>query len=181
MLSQHSEEMIKLPTRVDNVNHNGVLFWKINNYTELYNESLNQEEGQKCIESDAFYTEDGYKMRVLLYPNGVYTSPGLTGDHMSLFIQILKHDNIETLDWPFNHNVSMAVMSQEDDYRNHTRALTKQNGRDAFKKPISGDNFPIGFHGFIYASWLLEAPFMKDDSIIIKVVVVKPDPCVRKQ
>lgn len=172
MLSNYSDEI--------RVSRNGVLIWKIDNYSKIYNDSLNYD-GQLRINSDAFYTEDGYKMRACLYPNGAYTAGGLENEKMSLYFQILKSDNIDDLEWPFNHKVTMTLIDQEYSGCDYTRSLGKPNNPGAFMKPAVGDNCPVGSDEFFRVSCLLEAPYMKDDSIIIKVVVAKPaNACPRR-
>jgi TolA-binding protein len=65
--------------------------------------------------SEPFYThEEGYKMRLVVYPNGKYTR---TDTYISVAIYLMSGKYDDKLDWPVNMTLNVTLLNQLDSHK----------------------------------------------------------------
>ena len=68
--------------------------------------------------SSGFYTSaGGYKFRLVVYPNGADDGEGT---HISCFINLIAGEYDDTLEWPFQGEVTVQLLNQLED-KNHSK------------------------------------------------------------
>ena len=71
--------------------------------------------------SKPFYThEGGYKMRLVVYPNGKYSG---AGTHISVAIYLMSGKFDDKLDWPANVMLTVTLFSQETENKGPVRTF----------------------------------------------------------
>jgi hypothetical protein len=61
--------------------------------------------------SEPFYThEEGYKMRLVVYPNGKYTG---ADTHISVAVYLMSGKFDDKLDWPVNMTLNVTLLNQD--------------------------------------------------------------------
>ena len=113
----------------------------------------------------SFYTStDGYKMCIIVYPNG--SGDGI-GTHVSVYVRILNGRNDKNLAWPFIGTIQIELLNQLADQKHYLRRLifNKEDDTHAGK----GWGYP-GFipHNELHAG---EAQYLKDDTLYFRVSV----------
>ena len=78
---------------------------------------MQRPEKKKALQSDPFYTKNGtdsygYKVKVLIYPNGDGTGKNT---HLSVFIKVIKGEYDAILPWPFKKKVKLELIDQQED------------------------------------------------------------------
>ena len=87
--------------------------FKLSQFTE-------QKEGNEYWCSPGFYSSPGgYKMSLSVYPNG--NSDG-KGTHVSCFIYLMAGEYDDTLEWPFQGEVTIELLNQLED-KNHDKYI----------------------------------------------------------
>ena len=75
--------------------------------------------------SPGFYTSSGgYKMSLLVYPNGT------DGTHLSCFICFMPGEYDDTLEWPFRGVVTVELLNQVEDKNHHSMTITYMYGEN---------------------------------------------------
>ncbi|XP_011405862.1 PREDICTED: TNF receptor-associated factor 5-like [Amphimedon queenslandica] len=145
---------------------------KLNEYTELKEE----EEGWS---SPGFYTSPGgYKMLLRVYPNGLCTGKG-TGTHVSCFIRLEAGEYDDTLEWPFQGEVTIELLNQLED-KNHKKITISFNEStpDTSKQRLWEDIRAGGWgcsqfisHEELDYDLFTNCQYLKDDSLYFRVSV----------
>ncbi|XP_051160726.1 TNF receptor-associated factor 6 isoform X3 [Leptopilina boulardi] len=142
---------------------NGSYIWKL----ELFHEKLNNmmENRMNMFFSPSFYTSTmGYKVcaRINVSHNN--------SDFLSLVLHLVKSENDDTLDWPFEGWISFLLVNPDDTRKNILETAKTQSNLEAFKKPIYNINRrSYGFTEFILIKYL--ESFVKNDTVIIRIDV----------
>ena len=144
---------------------------KLNQYTE-------KKEEEEDWYSPGFYTSPGgYKMSLNVITNG--TSKG-KGTHVSCFICLMAGEYDDTLEWPFQGEVTIELLNQLED-KNHKKYNIQYNEstRDEHKQRLKEGRGTAGGRGytqFISHEQLKHNPvtncqYLKDDSLYFRVSV----------
>ncbi|XP_031550171.1 TNF receptor-associated factor 6-B-like [Actinia tenebrosa] len=148
--------------------------WKINNFTDDLEKAKQPGEGH-LMYSDPLYTDKyGYKMRVILYPNG--DRDDATG-HVSIFIQLLRGEYDAVLPWPFARKITITLLDQKEDLqeRKNVEKTTSYKGMlnnsEAFNRPTTDSNTGLGYKKFISHEELMTENYIVDDTIFLQVEV----------
>ena len=85
--------------------------WKIQNFSEVLRQAKELGGCHSILKSDPFYTEScGYKMQLLLYPNG--NGPGVN-THISVFHCVIEGEYDALLSWPLSTAVKISLIDQQ--------------------------------------------------------------------
>ena len=147
------------------VNRNcGEFLWCIQNWNEKIDWARRGID--TFIYSDPFYSHrNGYKMRLLFFPDGDGTGEGT---HLSLYISIIQGEFDNILQWPFRHEVKFDLINQETGLPHSSRILktTGNPNWDGWKKPTTGENEGIGFHFGYLPNLFRNTAVSKDNQIL---------------
>lgn len=139
--------------------------WKIKNFSEQLRQA---KEGGivKVLKSDPFYTEScGYKMQLLLYPNGNGSGKNT---HMSVFHSVIEGEYDSLLSWPFITAVKVTLIDQQ--------RLLQQNVDYSFthnvtERPKENSRPSLGFPEFVTHEKLKTRRYLVDDTLFLRVVI----------
>ena len=125
------------------------------------------------LESEAFYLNvlqnpvtAGLLLRVLVSATG---EPGadVAVRFLSLFACICRGQYDDLLKWPFQGRLSLTLLDQSS-MRRHLKKYITYPDQEAFKRPSSERNAPIGFCDFIQFDTLLRHPiFGRDEQVLV--------------
>lgn len=141
-------------------NTNGVLFWKINNYTK--NKQAEMDGLIESLFSDYFYTHShGYRLQVRAYLTG---SDVHLSDYLSLFLYFRRGPWDEFLPQTFRYKVTFTLLDQSNS--TIKRHLVKST-------EYVEDNITSGFGIGKFASQteVEKDCYLNNDTILLKVVV----------
>ena len=123
---------------------------------------------KQLFERNLFYTHpSGYRMCILLYPNGYGDGKGI---HVSVFFQILEGHYDKQLRWPFLGTVTAVLRNQLGDNNHHSMVFTCNAIDSMIVGSINGD------HKFLPHSSLGHNPatntrYLLDDTLYFRVSV----------
>ena len=87
------------------------------------NFSKRKQSNEECI-SEPFYShEKGYKLSLLVYPNGQYN---WKNKYVSLFVHLMKGDNDNNLTFPFRGDILVQIVNLKEN-KNHAERLVEFN------------------------------------------------------
>ncbi|XP_060083710.1 TNF receptor-associated factor 3-like [Ylistrum balloti] len=146
---------------------NGVLLWKIRDYTRRKQEAKNGR--TLSLFSQPFYTSQfGYKMCARVYLNG----DGMgKGTHMSLFFVVMRGDFDNLLPWPFQQKVTMVLMDQDTGTNRLSDTFRPDENSNSFRKPQTEMNIASGCPVFVSHTMLETKTYLQEDTIFIKIEV----------
>jgi len=136
----------------------GEFLWCIDNWKDKLERGRNGI--NKFICSDPFYSHrNGYKMRLRL---------GFGISSLYLYLQILRGEFDNILQWPFRHEVKFDLINQETGLPHSSRILktTGNPNWDGWKKPTTGENEGIGFHFGYLPNLFRNTAVSKDNQIL---------------
>ena len=137
--------------------------WKIQNFSEQLRQA---KEGDILKISDPFYTEScGYKMQLLLYPNGAGSGENT---HISLYHSVIKGEYDALLSWPFKTAVKFTLIDQQ--------RFLKQNVHHSFthnvtERPEESSPSSLGLPQFVTHEKLKTRRYLVDDTLFLRVVI----------
>ena len=146
--------------------YNGVLLWKITDFTRKRNEARS---GQHVSTySPCFYTSrHGYKMCARIYLNG----DGIgKGTHFSIFFVVMRGEYDAILRWPFRQKVTFMLLDQ-DNVEHVVDAFRPDPSSSSFQRPKRDMNIASGCPTFCAMTQLNNHAYVKDDTMFIKVIV----------
>lgn len=153
--------------------HNtGIIRWKLANFKDTIMSA-------RCgintfFWSDSFYTNRGYKVSALIYPNG--DGNEAVNKAVSLYLGIMQTDNDEFLFWPFNHaKVTFSVIGSEGQELMRHQFKTDPDS-SSFLRPTRSHNTPTGKPIFIEHEGLDN--LMAGADLLLKITV-DPQPLER--
>ena len=89
----------------------------------IKNFSKRQQSNEECI-SEPFYShENGYKLSILVYPNG---RGNWKNRYVSLFVHLMKGENDNNLTFPFRGDILVQIVNWKED-KNHAERLIEFN------------------------------------------------------
>ena len=154
-------------TRAEEVKvlNGGELMWEIQDIQKKFEDARMGENA--IISSEPFFTSQfGYKMCLHLCPNGWGSA---IGDHISLYINILKGDYDDQLSWPFNQPIILTLMSQNREMNNDViQFFIPDVSSVSFAKPTTESNESYGVSHFAPVGLLYHRSYVRNDTIYIK-------------
>uniref|UniRef100_UPI00398F0CC8 TNF receptor-associated factor 3 isoform X2 n=1 Tax=Pristiophorus japonicus TaxID=55135 RepID=UPI00398F0CC8 len=174
LLSVHDVRLADMDLRfqvLETASYNGRLIWKIRDYTRRKQEAVSGK--TLSLYSQPFYTGYfGYKMCARVYLNG----DGMgKGTHLSLFFVVMRGEYDALLPWPFKQKVTLMLLDQGPANRHLGDAFKPDPNSSSFKQPVGEMNIASGCPLFVAQTVLESGPYIKDDTIFIKVVVDTSD------
>ena len=152
---------------LENTRYNGHLIWKIDDFRSRRQRTLTGEinalHSAPCMTSDY-----GYKFCLKVYLNGDGAGENT---HLSLFLVIMKSDYDNMLEWPFQHNVTLALVNQQNRKRDIVKDIIPNRESESFHKPKKDYNIASGLPMFVSIEKLESEGFLKDDCIFFDVKV----------
>ena len=139
----------------------------------------NFRESKECMriyKSHPFYThEGGYKMCLLIYPNGFEDGEST---HVSLFLCFMKGEHDDKLEWPFRGNITVHLLNQLRDSDHRERVITYNNSNSWYAERVKGGEMSQGYgtSKFISFECLIPKPnlqYLKADCLKIRVTEVQ--------
>lgn len=122
------------------------------------------------LESEPFFSRAGYKMKLQINLN--QESRGYPG-FMGIYLVLMKGDQDAFLPWPFTKRVTFILADQRDDPcqgQDIEESLVPQ-GEKNFERPLEDQNVGRGYENFVHHTTLHTNRYIKDDTIVIIVVV----------
>ena len=117
-------------------------FWAIGNWRERFKDAVDGK--TTSFYSPDFYSTQGYRLCLRFYPNG----DGMgKGESASLFLVVMKGENDDRLEWPFQQMITFDVMGEggqvlfDDGFRSDP-------GSSSFAKPVTLMNCACGIPHF---------------------------------
>ncbi|XP_041353713.1 TNF receptor-associated factor 3-like [Gigantopelta aegis] len=161
-------------------NYEGVLVWKIKDYMRQKQEAINGR--TLSLYSQPFYTSQyGYKMCAQVYLNGDRKGKSM---HISLFFVLMRGEYDALMPWPFQRKVTLYLLDQAR-RGPHMNDLSEHFHPDPnssiFKQPTLMMNIALNCP-LVVTHLVVENPhnnYLKDDTIIIKVVVENVAPIMQ--
>jgi TNF receptor-associated factor 4 len=148
--------------------------WKIDHFDENLNKAKESVE-KHVLYSDPFYTEKyGYKLRVILYPNGHRDE---YAGHVSIYIQILRGEYDAVLTWPFARKITFTLLDQKENLQQRKNVQMKLSYKGMldkpqnYKRPTTDTNAGPGYGKFISHEELMTENYIVEDSIFVQVEV----------
>ncbi|XP_066568856.1 TNF receptor-associated factor 1 isoform X2 [Amia ocellicauda] len=149
------------------VAQNGVFIWRIPQICNRIQEAI--DDTMPCLDSEAFYTETyGYKMKVRLYLNG---DEQAKGNHLSLYLILLKGDFDSLLQWPFSETIRISVLNHSNLEDSMVHSLVPNHSLlNSFQRPSESGNAAFGVSQFApldeFYSRLTQ--FVHNDTLFVK-------------
>uniref|UniRef100_T1IS05 MATH domain-containing protein n=1 Tax=Strigamia maritima TaxID=126957 RepID=T1IS05_STRMM len=142
--------------------------WKVENFARVQQSAKSGT--RTVVYSDPFYSSEfGYKMRLMLYPNG---NGACTGTHLSIYRQMMKGRNDAVLKWPIEYTGDVTILDQLNYKEHHSYKIESDliKFREYYAKPINEFNTGVGFPAFISLE-KLKPLYLVDDAIFIKLEI----------
>uniref|UniRef100_A0A1X7V4I0 RING-type E3 ubiquitin transferase n=1 Tax=Amphimedon queenslandica TaxID=400682 RepID=A0A1X7V4I0_AMPQE len=127
--------------------------------------------------SPGFYTSlGGYKMSLSVYPNGAGDGKGT---HVSGFMHLMAGEYDDTLEWPFQGEVTIEILNQLEDKNHRKRTFSfNESIRNEYKQRVRegrsangwGSQKFISHEGLEYNP-VTNCQYLKDDSLYFRVSV----------
>ncbi|XP_050436961.1 TNF receptor-associated factor 6 isoform X2 [Adelges cooleyi] len=173
MINNLSMELMQIQTNLSLATCNGVYVWRFENFMESF--KLMKEKPLKTrYYTPGFYTSAaGYKVcgRVNMSTDN---------QNLSLFIHMMRGDYDDTLNWPFNGHITLSLIHPTDPSLTVCLKMESSAESEAFRKcsfSNNGNETPplnpraFGYSEFVAIDEVLQNGFIKDDSIVIKIIV----------
>lgn len=151
---------------------NSSFTWRIDDFSEVLRKAKSKEDTR--IESSSFYG-CGYKCKLRLYPNGSSTGKG---NHLSIFMMIMRGEYDATLNWPFQKKVTFKLIDQQEnasDRQNIVRSFTGDPELEHYARPLTDQNSSRGYNQFVSHEKLRERRYIVDGTIFIQVCIISPE------
>nr|XP_039270868.1 TNF receptor-associated factor 4-like isoform X2 [Styela clava] len=162
------------------VSHNGVLLWRIPEYTKSLQQAQKDQAEAELI-SPPFYTHrHGYKLQLSAFLNG---NGGGHGSHLSLYVRVLNGEYDSLLEWPFSHDITFTILDQGDPLsskRSHINVtFTPDPNWKNFQDPeirrkdsdVDGSNLGFGYPKFVTHKDLKDNNYIKNNTLFIKATI----------
>ena len=114
-----------------------------------------------------------FRMRMNVYLNGHKNG---SGTHMSVYLQLMKGEYDDYIDWPFAKRATLVLVHQDSEKKSYKElidgaVLRRSDTLHHFRKPVTNFNQGIGFPTFITLSRLHADGFIKNDTIYIRCII----------
>ena len=176
-IAEQAEKILLLEEKVERLQHSPFV-WKISNFATVMEAARTNQ--QRVIVSDPFYSsKNGYKFVLELYPDGYHAENNAEDekvDFMSIYLRVLVGEYDGRLAWPFKYSVviSLLNLSELARKRRHLKQQIDFSETEGLPRPHEGAAEPAcGLWKFVFHSDLYSGPYIKDDTIFIKVAFLE--------
>ncbi|CAL7949100.1 unnamed protein product [Xylocopa violacea] len=142
---------------------NGVYIWRLHSFREKLETMMN--DPLKMFYSPGFYTSpNGYKICVRV--NVSSKDP----EFLSLLLHIMKSENDDGLDWPFNGTMYFILVHPHDSDKDIREITSSRPDLEAFRKPM----YELNKRSFGYTEFvrIRDLPnFLQNDCLIFRIEV----------
>lgn len=163
-------QMLKTAVSKLSINYTGTLLWKITDWSSKMTEARSKD-GLELV-SPPFYTSQyGYKLQASMFLNG--NGPG-ENTHVSVYIKVLPGEYDALLKWPFSHSITFTLFEQgaQTGQGGVAESFVPDPTWENFQRPSNEpDQLGFGFPRFISHEMLHRRPFIKDDTVFLRVKV----------
>ncbi|ALC38742.1 Traf4 [Drosophila busckii] len=163
-------QMLKSAVSKLSINYTGTLLWKITDWTAKMSEARGKD-GLELV-SPPFYTSQyGYKLQASMFLNG--NGPG-ENTHVSVYIKVLPGEYDALLKWPFSHSITFTLFEQgaQSGQGGVAESFVPDPTWENFQRPSNEpDQLGFGFPRFISHELLHSRPFIKGDTVFLRVKV----------
>lgn len=145
----------------------GKFTWKLFDWSRRLREAKSGT--YTTLDSLPFYTDlFGYKLSLRAYPMG----DGLgKGDHLSVYLVIMKGGYDDRLSWPFTNKVELTL-TNENSQNDLSDVINPEPANTSFRKPVAEANVASGFPRFAAHETLRKLGFVTNDTVYIKCTVL---------
>ena len=128
------------------------------------------------VYSPAFYNSPGgYRMCIRVCANGQKDG---YGNHVSVYVCLMKGENDDHLPWPFTGAVTIALLNQLEDDNHYSKTITFVPGEPSSRRVVSGERASTSYGRRCYISHSAlgydaakNCQYLKDDCLYFKVSV----------
>lgn len=144
-------------------NCNGVYIWRLKSFQEKLTAMIN--DPLKMFYSPGFYTSpNGYKICARI------NISSKNSDYLSLLLHIMKSENDDALDWPFNGTMCFILVHPQNSEKNIREMTLSKPDLEAFRKPTCELNKrSFGYTEFVQVCDIDN--FLQNDSLIFRIEV----------
>lgn len=144
-------------------NCNGIYMWSLKSFQEKLTAMIN--DPLKMFYSPGFYTSsNGYKICARI------NISSKDSDYLSLLLHIMKSENDDFLDWPFNGTMHFVLVHPQNSEKNIREITSSRPDLEAFRKPICELNKrSFGYTEFVRVCDI--SNFLQNDSLIFRIEV----------
>ncbi|XP_011408385.1 PREDICTED: TNF receptor-associated factor 4-like [Amphimedon queenslandica] len=143
------------------------------NQVIMLNKYTKKKEQDDNWHSPGFYTSrGGYKMSLHVYPNGNGIGKGT---HISCYIRLMAGEYDDTLEWPFQGEVTIVLLNQLED-KNHKKYTTSFDSTYKSSQRVREGRSTSGFgrikfisHEELEYNPVTNCQYLKDDSLYFRV------------
>ena len=124
--------------------------------------------------SPPFYTHPhGYKLCLVVYPNGVYYGKGT---HVSVFVGLMKGEHDDQLNWPVEVDVAVELLNWKEDKGHCERTLTMNSEYYRVTQKggikLSPSNIQFIHHSLLPLNITTNTEYLQDDCLWMRVRTV---------
>ncbi|XP_050465307.1 TNF receptor-associated factor 6 isoform X1 [Cataglyphis hispanica] len=144
-------------------NCNGVYIWKLQSFQEKLAAMIN--DPLKMFYSPGFYTSsNGYKICARI------NISSKDSNYLSLLLHIMKSENDDGLDWPFNGTMHFVLVHPQDSEKNIREITSSRPDLEAFRKPTCELNKrSFGYTEFVRICDI--SNFLQNNNLIFRIEV----------
>lgn len=144
-------------------NCNGVYIWRLKSFQEKLTTMIN--DPLKMFYSPGFYTgPNGYKICARI------NISSKDSDYLSLLLHIMKSENDDALDWPFNGTMCFILVHPRDSEKNIREKTSSRPDLEAFRKPTCELNKrSFGYTEFVRVRDVID--FLRHDTLVFRIEV----------
>uniref|UniRef100_A0A1A9WDL9 TNF receptor-associated factor 4 n=1 Tax=Glossina brevipalpis TaxID=37001 RepID=A0A1A9WDL9_9MUSC len=163
-------QMLKSAVSKLSINYTGTLLWKITDWSVKMSEAKGKD-GLELVSPPFFTSQYGYKLQASMFLNG--NGPG-ENTHVSVYIKVLPGEYDALLKWPFSHSITFTLFEQgcQTGQGGVAESFVPDPTWENFQRPSNEpDQLGFGFPRFISHEMLHRRPFIKDDTVFLRVKV----------
>lgn len=144
-------------------NCNGVYIWRLKSFQEKLTTMIN--DPLKMFYSPGFYTGlNGYKICARI------NISSRDSDYLSLLLHIMKSENDDALDWPFNGTMCFILVHPRDSEKNIREITSSRPDLEAFRRPTCELNKrSFGYTEFVRVRDIID--FLRQDTLVFRIEV----------
>lgn len=144
-------------------NCNGIYIWRLQSFQEKLTAMIN--DPLKMFYSPGFYTSsNGYKICARI------NISSKDSNYLSLLLHIMKSENDDGLDWPFNGTMHFVLVHPQDSEKNICEITSSRPDLEAFRKPTCELNKrSFGYTEFVRICDI--SNFLQNNSLIFRIEV----------
>lgn len=144
-------------------NCNGIYIWRLKSFQEKLTAMIS--DPLKMFYSPGFYTgSNGYKICARI------NISSRDSDYLSVLLHIMKSENDDALDWPFNGTMQFILVHPRDSEKNIREVTSSRPDLEAFRRPTHELNKrSFGYTEFVRICDIMD--FLQRDDLIFRIEV----------